>query len=155
MKSKINELLRYEEGVRYTPYLDSLGNPTIGMGFKIGTQGAPIKYFDFRIGDATIDAWLSDNLSYLAMEMADNAEINEAMQHCNQQRQDILTSMAYQMGVSGLSNFHHMLSAIIDEDWDEAAAQMLDSLWAEETPARANREAAVMRSGRWRPTYDF
>jgi hypothetical protein len=38
--------------------------------------------------------------------------------------------MAYQMGVNGLGNFHHMLSAITAEDRDEVSAQMLDSTWS-------------------------
>lgn len=79
--------------------------------------------------------------------MIDNDDIAQALTHCNQPRQDILTSMGYQMGVEGLTGFHHMLSAIVDEDWDEAAAQMMDSNWATETPERASRHAAVMRNG--------
>lgn len=87
--------------------------------------------------------------------MAGNGDIHDAMCCCSQPRQDILTSMAYQMGVSGLSEFHHMLEAICNQDWNEAAAQMLDSTWAKQTPERANRHADVMRSGQWAPTYNF
>lgn len=38
-RTQIVPLLRQEEGVRYTPYLDSLGYPTVGVGFKLGPQG--------------------------------------------------------------------------------------------------------------------
>ena len=55
--------------------------------------------------------------------------------------------MGYQIGVSGLAGFHHMLSTIIDENWEEAAAQMLDSTLAKQTPERASRHAAVMACG--------
>lgn len=154
-KSEIIPLLREEEGVRYTPYLDSLGYPTTGVGFKLGPQGAPLSHYTFTLSDNTIDAWLQDNVNSVSKSMQQNADIAKALTHCNQPRQDILTSMAYQMGVSGLAGFHNMLSAISAEDWNEAVAQMLDSSWAKQTPERAQRHADVMRSGKWAPTYDF
>lgn len=153
MQSQVLPLLRREEDVRYTPYYDSLGFPTTGMGFRLADAGEPLP--DFKIGDATIDAWANELLDKIYLDMADYDEITDAMCNCNQPRQDILTSMAYQMGVSGLSKFHHMLQAVAAHDWNEAAKQMLDSTWATQTPERANRHAAVMRSGRWHPTYDF
>lgn len=58
-----------------------------------------------------------------------------------------LPSMAYQMGVNGLANFHQALTAISQEDWEDAATQMLNSIWAKQTPARAWRYADVIRSG--------
>lgn len=154
-KSEIIPLLREEEGVRYTPYVDSLGYPTTGIGFKLGPQGAPLSHYTFTLSDKTIDAWLSDNVDAVRSSMQQDDEIAAALTHCNQPRKDILTSMAYQMGVNGLDDFHHMLSAVVAEDWEEAASQMLDSTWAKQTPERAQRHADVMRSGTWAPTYDF
>ncbi|KAF1367774.1 glycoside hydrolase family protein [Yokenella regensburgei] len=154
-RSAIIPLLRQEEGVRYTPYLDSLGYPTTGVGFKLGPQGASIKNYTFRLSDTTIDAWLSDTVSGVQAGMRKNSEISIALAHCNQPRQDILTSMAYQMGVAGLSGFHQMLDAISAEEWDEAVAQMLNSSWAKQTPSRAQRQSAVLKSGLWQPTYSF
>ncbi|MDK9356736.1 glycoside hydrolase family protein [Lelliottia wanjuensis] len=154
-KSEIIPLLRQEEGVRYTPYIDSLGYPTTGIGFKLGPQGAPLSHYTFTLSDNTINAWLQDNVDDVSASMQQNADIAKAMAHCNQPRQDILTSMAYQMGVGGLAGFHNMLSAIDAENWSAAASQMLDSSWAKQTPDRAKRHAAVMTSGQWSPTYDF
>lgn len=57
-KSQIVPLLRLEEGVKYTPYLDSLGYPTVGVGFKLGPQGASIKNYTFTLGDDTINTIL-------------------------------------------------------------------------------------------------
>ncbi|MEG1154796.1 MAG: hypothetical protein RSD94_02895 [Acinetobacter sp.] len=57
-KSEIIPLLRQEEGVRYSPYIDSLGYPTTGVGFKLGPAGAPLSHYTFTLDDDTIDAWL-------------------------------------------------------------------------------------------------
>lgn len=154
-ESKIIPLLRQEEGVRYTPYLDSLGYPTTGVGFKLGPQGAPLSHYTFTLSDSVIDAWLENNIAHTLTAMMENSEIAIALKHCHQPRQDILISMAYQMGVTGLGNFHHMLSAMIQEDWNNAADQMLNSTWAKQTPGRAHRHAEVMQSGMWLPTYEI
>lgn len=153
--SQIIPLLRQEEGVKHEPYIDSLGYPTVGVGFKIGPAGAPLSHYTFTLTDPVIDAWLQSNVDTVLTSMSENGDIATAMQHCNQARQDILTSMAYQMGVGGLGDFHHMLQAIVAEDWQEAARQMLDSTWANQTPERAQRHADVMQSGQWQPTYNF
>lgn len=152
MRSKIVPLLRFEEGVRYTPYYDSLGYPSTGMGFKLAGAGEPLP--SFTIDDATINVWARGLINDVQSDMSCVDSIVDAMYQCNQQRQDILTSMAYQMGVSGLAGFKLMLQAAAACDWNEAAAQMLDSKWAQQTPERANRHAAVMRSGHWHPTYN-
>ncbi|MBF0035846.1 glycoside hydrolase family protein [Citrobacter freundii] len=153
--SRIIPLLRQEEGVEHKPYIDSLGYPSIGVGFKIGPQGAPLSHYTFSLVDDTINSWLYSFVDSTQEQMAANADIASALVCCNQPRQDILTSMGYQMGVSGLAGFHHMLDAISKEDWEEAASQMLDSTWAKQTPERAQRHADVMRSGKWKPTYNF
>lgn len=153
--SEIVSLLRQEEGVRYKPYIDTLGYPTTGIGFKIGPQGAPLKHYAFTLDDSTIDSWLSRNIAEIQASMMRSHDITRALEHCNSSRKDILLSMAYQMGVLGLAGFPRMLSAIAAENWAEASAQMLSSTWSKQTPARAQRHAAVMASGQWQPIYDF
>lgn len=53
-RTQIVPLLRQEEGVRYTPYLDSLGYPTVGVGFKLGPQGVSLKNYTFTLCDSTM-----------------------------------------------------------------------------------------------------
>lgn len=154
-QSQIIPLLRQEEGTEYKPYIDSLGYPSTGVGFKLGPKGAPLSHYTFTLTDPVIDAWLQSNVDVVQADMAENSEIFSALRACNYPRQDILTSMAYQMGVAGLADFHHCLAAVAAGDFDKAAEEMLDSTWANQTPERAQREAAVMRSGEWSPTYDF
>lgn len=59
----------------------------------------------------------------------------------------VLLDMAYNMGVAGLMNFHHMLAAVQAGDWKTAAAEMLNSTWAKQVKNRAYRLAAVMENG--------
>ena len=152
---QIISLLFQEEGVRHSPYLDSLGFPTIGVGFKIGPQEAPIGYYTFTLSESIINIWLSEEVAKVQNAMLNNKEIYQAFEHCNQPRWDILTSMAYQMGCTGLKGFHKMLNAMKNDNWEDAANNMLDSTWAKQTRERALRHAEVIKSGQWLPTYKF
>jgi lysozyme len=65
----------------------------------------------------------------------------------NDTRQRVLCEMAFQMGFGGLSLFRKMLAAIEAEDFSTAADEMLSSLWARQTPGRAEQLARMMRTG--------
>jgi lysozyme len=154
-KSQIIPLLEFEEGTELSPYLDSLGYPSTGTGFKLGPKGAPLSHYTFIITQDVNDVWLQSLVDVTLSQMSKDSVVSSALEHCNQPRKDILTSMSYQMGESGLDGFHDALAAMTAENWDEAATQMLDSTWATQTPERAQRHADVMRSGEWKPTYNF
>jgi lysozyme len=57
--------------------------------------------------------------------------------------------MAFQMGTAGLFAFTNTLSLIELGLYEEAAANMLKSKWATQTPARAKRLSEQMRTGNW------
>lgn len=148
--SRIIEILNFEEGFREKPYIDTEGYPTVGTGFKIGPKGAPLSHYQFTLPKEASDAWLLSFVERTAKGMLDNNVIFLAMNKCNAERQDILVSMAYQMGIAGLAAFKNTLSMIAAGNFTGAAAGMLNSKWAAQTPKRAKRHAEVMRSG----TYD-
>lgn len=148
--SKIIQILNFEEGFREKPYIDTEGYPTVGTGFKIGPKGAPLSHYQFTLPKEVSDAWLISFLNKTIDKMNDNESILLAGEACSQPRNDILISMAYQMGVAGLAGFKNTLAMIARGDFGGAAAGMLNSKWAKQTPARAKRHAEVMRTG----TYD-
>lgn len=56
------------------------------------------------------------------------------------------------IGIEGLIAFRQMLDAISGADFSVASDNILNSLWAKQTPERAKRHAEVMRTGN-RDTY--
>ena len=64
-------------------------------------------------------------------------------------RQRVLVDMGFNLGLPILLKFQNMWAAIEDEDWVDAAEQMLDSRWAKQVGRRAARLADAMRSGEW------
>lgn len=146
MKSVV-ALLAFEEGWRPKPYLCSEGYPTVGFGFKIGPKGADISLYQFSLPFAAATAWMDSLIYRCEKELSAHELIAPAWTACDGPRRDVLMSMAYQMGVGGLSAFRNTLSALVAGDWDRAACEMLDSRWARQTPERAARHAEQIRSG--------
>ena len=153
--SSIYSLIKHEEGWRSKPYLCTEKYPTVGFGFRIGPQGADIKLYQFTLPVRSGEAWLDTILSGLETDMRRDPKLAMAMQACERDpaRMAVLQSMAYQMGVQGLAAFKNTLQAVIERRWNDAAAGMLNSRWARQTPERAQRHALQMRTGLWAPEY--
>lgn len=59
-------------------------------------------------------------------------------------RQATLIDMAFNLGVPGLLKFEQMLAAVDRRNYEQAAHEMLDSLWARQTGGRASDLAHQM-----------
>jgi lysozyme len=134
-----SQLLR-EEGAESCAYQDSLGYWTIGVGRLIDSRKGG------GLSNEEIDMLLDNDIkrNYEAVLKA-----LPWMEKLSDQRQAVLIGMAFQMGLKGLLQFKRMLSAVEDGQYFEAAAQMVESTWARQTPARAHRMALQMETGEW------
>ena len=149
----IISLLNHEEGFSAKPYYCSAGYPTIGIGQRIGPKGAPLKLYEFTVSKSLAAIWLAEKVKETLADMDKYENIRAAMAACNEPRQAILISMAYQMGAEGLSKFTNTLKSVAAKEWHAAQAGMLASKWARQTPNRANRHAIQMLTGSWYPDY--
>ncbi|MBD8165149.1 glycoside hydrolase family protein [Erwinia persicina] len=145
--SQIIQILLFEEGYKERPYRDTEGFPTVGCGIKIGPAGAALGNYLFAVPRKVGEVWMQAVLDRQNVEMLRQPAIQAALRQCNPPRADVLCSMAYQLGTQGLTAFKQTLQRVADGDFAGAAASMLDSLWARQTPERARRHAEVMRSG--------
>ena len=62
-------------------------------------------------------------------------------------RQKVLIAMARQISIQGLMTFEHMLAALRDRDFEEAARQMIYSRWSRRVGSSSMELAAIMYSG--------
>jgi lysozyme len=138
--SELTAQLRRDEGKRLHAYQDHLGYWTIGYGRLIDKRkggGITNEEADYLLKN-DIDRKLSEiRNKYPHFDKLDDA------------RKGVLMNMAFQMGVDGLLKFNKTLTLIEQGKYKEAADNMLKSLWAKQTPARAERMAKQMRSGTW------
>ena len=125
-----------EEGYRAKPYRCTSGALTIGIGYNLDA-GMP---FDEAL---LLMRHRVDSIRRALMERY------EWFPKLNEARQAALVSMAYQMGTGGLFSFRRTLASIGSGDYEKASREMLDSKWARQTPARAQRTAYMMRYGKF------
>ena len=116
------------------------GYPTVGIGILLDKdKGGGLRpeesEFIFRNRLKLLDAELSDRLPWIA--------------GLDPARKGVLINMAFQMGVAGLLGFKNTLALIQSGKYQEAARAMLQSKWAAQTPARAQRLSNQMATGQW------
>jgi lysozyme len=141
MKERLIKQLRRDEGEVLHAYKDSLGFWTIGVGILI----------DERKGGGITP----EESAYLLSNRIDSKEkelLSKApwMVTLDEVRFGALLNMAFQLGVDGLLGFKNSLMRIRVGDYDGAAANMLQSLWAKQTPERAIRITDQIRTGEWK-----
>jgi lysozyme len=127
--------LRRDEGVAYKPYRDSEGILSIGVGRNLEDRG---------ISDDEIDFLLANDLNWVVVDLDRGAPWWREM---TTNRQRAFANMVFNLGWPRLSQFTLMLEALASGDYDEAANQALDSRWAVQVGARAERIAELFRSG--------
>jgi lysozyme len=124
------------EGYRQYVYKDSMGIPTIGIGFNL-EEG-------FTKEESMLILRL--RLSKLITELCDRVPVFTDM---SQIRKIVLLDMSYNLGVPGLLKFRKMLAALCERDYQLAAKEMLDSRYASQVKGRAQRNALMMETGEW------
>lgn len=138
--SKAIEQIRRDEGEVLHAYEDHLGYITIGVG----------RLIDKRKGGGITkeeSAYLLNNdiqtrLIALESRISWFKRLDDA-------RKGVLLNMAFQLGIGGLMGFKNTLAKIEAGDYSGAAANMLKSKWARQTPKRAKRLAKQMETGQW------
>ena len=142
IEPELVDQIKQDEGLRLTAYWDPIG--------KVWTVGYGHTGPDVTEGTvwtlAQAEAALAEDLNTAADEVDRAFPWAESM---GVVRWSVLVNMAFNMGLDGLEEFHMMLAAAQRGDWVEAAAQMLESLWATQVKGRALRLAQQMRTGEW------
>ena len=129
----IIDKIKFEEGDKAKMYKCPAGKWTIGAGINLEAQEMP---------QEVRDLWLTIILDSIKTELT-NRRASYHFVHPDVFL--VLMDMAYQMGVNGLFKFNNMIGAIDRKDYIEAAIHLLDSNYARQTPARANRNAKLLR----------
>lgn len=127
------ESIKKHEGYRAVPYEDPI------HGWKVPTVG----YGSTRIGKRAAEVQMKEDVAQCLSELSRRVPYFVLL---DLDARHVLIEMAYQVGVPGVLKFKRMWDALKSRDYDEAANEMLDSKWFEQTPVRAARLATKMRS---------
>ena len=124
-----------DEGRRTHAYVDTVGKVTIGVGFNLTDVG---------LWDDEIDYILKNRVNEAAVNAATLFDFSDEI---SDQRKAALINMAYNLGKERLAGFHTLIACVSARDWDGAADAMLNSRWASQVGARADRLAKHLREG--------
>jgi lysozyme len=163
------DLLRLHEGVRLTPYRDTVGKLTFGVGRNLddvglsasevaalGQGSTPLKGEDAArvirrarlVGvdlNVFADLLLSNDIGRTARDLGRLVPWWEEVEP--DARRAVLLDMAFNMGAAGLARFKTTLQNVRSGMFHAAADSMLRSKWAAQVKGRARRLARIMRTG--------
>lgn len=136
------ELMR-DEGVAREVYIDTMGHPTCGIGFNLDAHSLPVSV-TFPLSDDEINILFEitykDVTKGLDTYLAWWRTLDEV-------RQRVIFNMAFNLGITKLTEFKNTLKAIHSGDYAKAAEGMRNSLWYKQVKSRAERLAKAMETG--------
>jgi len=127
------QLVRHE-ALRLKPYKDTEGILTIGVGRNL----------EKGITEAEAMVLLDNDIISVFDDLDRSCSWWRKM---SESRQMVLADMCFNLGINRLLGFQRTLAAMQSENWDDAAAEMLDSRWARQVGPRAETLANMMRMG--------
>ena len=134
MRQKVKNFIVGHEDCRNFPYIDTLGNITIGIGYNLTNRGMP-------------DSWIIEqyeaDVAYFYNQLFEDFTWFRTL---DQNRQMVLLDMCC-MGYKKFKEFTKMLNALAVYDYKTASQEMINSVWATETKSRAAQDAQVMLTG--------
>jgi GH24 family phage-related lysozyme (muramidase) len=143
---EIYELIKDHEGYKNNVYKDSLGKPTIGIGFNLTRPDA--RNIIQQIG-GNYDKILSGETSLSDKQVKDLFEITISIAYKDAQKylpnlmnmpkniKLAIIDMAFNMGYPRLSQFKNTKEYIISGNYNKAAEEILNSKWAKQVKRRA------------------
>ena len=129
----LKEIKRHE-GFKSKVYKCTEGYDTIGYGFAIK---------DLELDEDVAELILMRKIQKLL------ERIIIAIQWFEDSPQEVkfvVSNMCYQLGLRGFSKFKKTIYLLETGQYEEASIEMLDSLWAKQTPNRAKELSETLRS---------
>ena len=132
----MNELIM-DEGYKDEVYLDHLGYPTFGVGHLIletdEEHGAEV---GTPVSEERVKECLNHDIDIVCTELDKNLSWWSELDNV---RQRVMANMCFNLGYPRFSKFKKFLTAMHKQDFETASIEMMDSKWATQVGARAER----------------
>lgn len=131
----LQALLIKHEGLRLKPYKCTAGRTSIGVGRNLDDNG---------ISEAEAMAMLDRDIAVTVSALRDEflwfADLDRT-------RKDAVISLGFNMGIKKLTTFKRFIAAMVAQNYETAAAEILDSTYATQVGKRAIELAGMIRTG--------
>ena len=139
--SRLEDMLLVHEGKKRFVYRCTSNALTIGVGRNIDPNKGGI-----GLSDDEILYMLRNDIKRVYDELDSNLPWFKDLDDV---RQDVLSDMCFNMGISRLLNFRKMLAAVELGLYDRASDELLNSKYAEQVKGRALKLARMMKEGKY------
>jgi lysozyme len=132
-----------DEGCKYEIYLDHLGLPTFGIGHLVIESD---EEYNQPVGTPITPDRVTECFNRDVETVLDDCErLYPDFDTLPEDVQLIIANMMFNMGRPRLSKFKGMKAGVDARDWQQAADEMVDSVWYRQVPNRAERLVKRMR----------
>ena len=129
-------MLKKHEGIRFSPYRDTVGKLTIGVGHNLD---------DKPLTKRAVDLILEDDITDTVNDLDSRLPWWRSM---DETRQLVIADMCFNMGIGVLLGFKNTLVAMKEGRYTDAAVAMGQSKWAEQVGPRATSLISMMKFGK-------
>ena len=140
MYEEIKQEIVKHEGKINKVYLDHLGNATFGVGHLV------LSTDDLQEGVEYDDTKIMEFFERDFRQATNDAESFIKSKNIDPRAFGCVINMAFQLGLPRLLKFKNFQYHLNKCDYESASSEMLDSLWAKQTPNRAEELAETMRN---------
>ena len=134
---QLRDTLKIDEGVKYEIYNDHLGYPTFGIGHLVvesdEEHGKPV---GTPVSEDRVNSVFEQDVAIMIDEAK---KIFPNLNELPEEAQQVIVNMTFNMGRPRLSQFKKFIAGVNAGDWNKAAVEMMDSRWAKQVGARAER----------------
>lgn len=148
------KIFLYDEGKSNSPYRDTKGYWTIGVGHFIGDTIEALK-----LSDNTILSMLREDIK-IAYEETISIFGTQFLGSINAPRKMAILTLVFTLGRAKLLTFHQTVPAIKEKRWADAAGLLLKTKWAEDVDpkkypgkGRDDRIAFMLLTGEFHEDY--
>ena len=165
----VKDQIKLHEGVEHSAYLDSKGIPSIGVGLNLTEPIAKalISRLDINglgVGAVTADDLISDASSKNKKYTLTNEQIDELLNYnleiaerdarkflpnfesYPEQVRQVVTDMSFNLGRGRLFGFKKLRKALMEGNYQQAIAEMIDSPWYTQVGNRSKNLVGLLKS---------
>lgn len=138
IRQTLKKILIFDEGKENKAYTDTVGKITIGVGRNLTDKGLSDKEIEILLDNDISDA-LQDIYVIFGTRWG---------QSVGDYRLIAIASMLFNLGKPRFLTFKKMREALKNHDFELAAAEALDSKWAQQVGKRAERLAYIIKNNK-------
>ncbi|AWV97515.1 glycoside hydrolase family protein [Arcticibacterium luteifluviistationis] len=152
-REELRNYIVSNEGLRQRAYNDSLGIPTIGVGFNLNRHDANWRLSELGLNYEHVyygrQELTIDQINHLLDSDLDNSisSVQKLFPNFNQfssKRQIVLVDLVFNLGINRLSTFVKMIAAINEGNWQTAAKELENSNYYTQVGRRGIRNSLLL-----------